>query len=115
MNKYKKLSVNTLIFSIGSFSSKLLSFLLVRFYTEYLTKAETSTFDLVCQTANLLVPIATLSITEGVIRYGLDGNMPKTQIEVATEIDMSQANVSKLEHDALNRLKYALRRCVRND
>ena len=46
MNKYKKLALNTIIFSIGSFSSKLLSFLLVRFYTEYLTKTETSTFDL---------------------------------------------------------------------
>ncbi len=80
MNKYKKLAVNTLIFSIGSFSSKLLSFLLVRFYTEYLTKTETSTFDLVCQTANLLVPIATLSITEGVIRYGLDEKYDKKQI-----------------------------------
>lgn len=80
MNKYKKLALNTLIFSIGSFSSKLLSFLLVRFYTEYLTKAETSTFDLVCQTANLLVPIATLSITEGVIRYGLDEKYDKKQI-----------------------------------
>ena len=80
MNKYKKLALNTLIFSIGSFSSKLLSFLLVRFYTEYLTRTETSTFDLVCQTANLLVPIATLSITEGVIRYGLDAKYDKKQI-----------------------------------
>ena len=80
MNKYKKLALNTLIFSIGSFSSKLLSFLLVRFYTEYLTASETSTFDLVCQTANLLVPIATLSITEGVIRYGLDSKYDKKQI-----------------------------------
>lgn len=80
MNKYKKLALNTLIFSIGSFSSKLLSFLLVRFYTEYLTRAETSTFDLVCQSANLLVPIATLSITEGVIRYGLDEKYDKKQI-----------------------------------
>lgn len=80
MNKYKKLAFNTLIFSIGSFSSKLLSFIMVRFYTEYLTKSETSTFDLVCQTANLLVPIATLSITEGVIRYGLDEKYDKKQI-----------------------------------
>lgn len=80
MNKYKKLAFNTLIFSIGSFSSKLLSFIMVRFYTEYLTKAETSTYDLVCQTANLLIPIVTLSITEGVIRYGLDEKYDKKQI-----------------------------------
>ncbi len=47
-------------------------------------------------------------------RYGLDGNMEKTQIEVAKEINMSQANVSKLEHDALNRLKFALYSCKKN-
>ena len=50
-----------------------------------------------------------------ILRYGLNGDMPKTQIDVANEINMSQANVSKLEHDALNRLKYALRRCRKDD
>lgn len=50
-----------------------------------------------------------------VLRYGLNGEMPKTQIDVAEEINMSQANVSKLEHDALNRLKYALRHCMKDE
>lgn len=80
MNKYKTLAFNTLIFTIGSFSSKLLSFLLARLYAEKLTLTEFSDADLIVQTANLLIPIATLSITEGVIRFGLDKNFNKKQV-----------------------------------
>lgn len=80
MNKYKKLAFNTLVFTIGSFSSKILSFLLARLYAEKLTTAEYSNADLIVQTANLLVPIATLSITEGVIRFGLDKDFDKKQV-----------------------------------
>lgn len=80
MNKYKKLAFNTLVFTIGSFSSKLLSFLLTRLYAEKMTTAEFSTADLIAQTANLLIPIATLSITEGVIRFGLDKDFDKKQV-----------------------------------
>lgn len=80
MNKYKKLAFNTLIFTIGSFGSKILSFLLTRLYAEKMTKAEFSTADLIAQTANLLIPIATLSITEGVIRFGLDRDFDKKQV-----------------------------------
>lgn len=42
--------------------------------------------------------------------FGLDGNPPKTQIQVAQEIGMSQANVSKILYDTSDRLKYLLRR-----
>lgn len=80
MNKYKKLAFNTLIFTIGSFGSKILSFLLARLYTSKMLPDEFSTADLIVQTANLLIPIATLSITEGIIRFGLDRDFDKKHI-----------------------------------
>jgi O-antigen/teichoic acid export membrane protein len=80
MNKYKKLAFNTLVFTIGSFSSKILSFLLARLYANTLSTSDYSTVNLITQTANLLIPIATLSITEGVIRFGLDKDFDKKQI-----------------------------------
>lgn len=80
MNKYKKLAFNTLIFTIGSFGSKVLSFLLAGFYAQKMTTSEFSNADLIVQTANLLIPIATLSITEGVIRFGLDNDFDKKQV-----------------------------------
>ncbi len=72
MNKYQTLAANTALISIGTFGSKLLVFLMVRFYTGYLTPAEYGTADLITQTANLLIPIASLDVAEGVFRFAAD-------------------------------------------
>ena len=72
MNKYQTLAANTLLISIGTFGSKLLVFLMVRFYTGYLTPAEYGTADLITQTANLLIPLVSLDITDGVFRFAAD-------------------------------------------
>ena len=72
MNKYKKLAANTLIFSLGSFSSKILSILLLRLYTEYMTKADYSVATQIQNIINLLGPVVTLSISESILRYGLN-------------------------------------------
>ncbi|MBR0483902.1 MAG: polysaccharide biosynthesis C-terminal domain-containing protein [Oscillospiraceae bacterium] len=72
MDKYKKLAANTLVFAIGSFGSKILLLLLTRLYTHHIPSGENSTKSLLEQTANFIIPIATLSIAEAVIRYGLD-------------------------------------------
>ncbi|MBD5142758.1 MAG: polysaccharide biosynthesis C-terminal domain-containing protein [Oscillospiraceae bacterium] len=72
MNKYKKLASNTLVFAIGSFGSKILLLLLTRLYTANISSADNSTKSLLEQTANFIIPIATFSIAEAVIRYGLD-------------------------------------------
>lgn len=57
MNKYKNLILNTLIFGLGTFSSKVLVFLLMPLYTRVLTSADYGTVDLIMQTGNLLVPL----------------------------------------------------------
>lgn len=72
MNKYKTLLSNTLLISIGTFGSKILVFFMVRFYTGYLTPSDYGTADLITQTANLLFPVISLGITDGVFRYALD-------------------------------------------
>lgn len=69
MNKYQTLVANTVLMGIGTFGSKLLVFLMVRFYTGYLTPAEYGTADLITQTANLLIPLVSLDITDGVFRF----------------------------------------------
>lgn len=72
MNKYQTLAANTALISIGTFGSKLLVFLMVRFYTGCLTPAEYGTADLITQTANLLIPLVSLDITDGVFRFAAD-------------------------------------------
>lgn len=82
MDKYRRLLSNTIIFAIGTFGSKLLSFVMVGFYTAVFssTPGSFSTADLVAQTANFLIPLASLSVAEAVIRFGLDKESDKTAI-----------------------------------
>ena len=72
MNKYQTLAANTILMSAGTFGSKPLVFLMVRFYTGYLTPAEYGTADLITQTANLLIPLVSLDITDAVFRFAAD-------------------------------------------
>jgi O-antigen/teichoic acid export membrane protein len=72
MNKYKTLVSNTALISAGTVGSKVLVFLMVRFYTGYLSPADYGTADLITQTANLLIPVFSLGITDGVFRFAID-------------------------------------------
>lgn len=80
MNKYKTLLSNTLLISMGTFGSKILVFLMVRFYTGYLTPSDYSTADLITQTANLLFPIISMGIADGVFRFVLDRESDKKSV-----------------------------------
>jgi O-antigen/teichoic acid export membrane protein len=80
MNKYKKLAMNTVIFAIGSFGSKILVLLLTRLYTSNISPADSSTKELLEITANFLIPIFTFSMSEAIIRFGLDKHYSKKQV-----------------------------------
>ena len=80
MNKYKTLLSNTMLISMGTFGSKILVFFMVRFYTGYLTPADYGIADLITQTANLLFPIISFGITEGVFRFAVDHESGRSSI-----------------------------------
>lgn len=77
MNSYKKLINNSFIFAIGTLGSKLVSFLLVPLYTYYLAASEYGAIDLTITSVNMLLPIASASIFEAVLRFVLDSNKDK--------------------------------------
>ena len=79
-SSYKKLFSNTLVFAIGSFSSKILVLLLIPIYTSYLTKAELGVTDVLTQIANWIIPLVTMTITEAIIRFGLDKAYDKVKV-----------------------------------
>ncbi len=58
----------TKLLTIGCFASKLLVFLMVRLYTACLSPEEYSTADLIVDMANLLIPLASLGISEAIFR-----------------------------------------------
>ncbi len=79
-SSYKKLFSNTVIFAVGSFSSKILVILLVKVYTTYLSRAELGVNDVITQIANWLQPVVTMTISEAVIRFGLDKAFSKKNV-----------------------------------
>ena len=80
MNPYRKLLSNTALFGISTFGSRFLTFLLTPFYTRILSSAEYGVTDLLIQTGNLIIPIASVGIANGVIRYGLDQSSNKSGV-----------------------------------
>ncbi len=77
---YKGLLSNTIIFAIGSFSSKVLAIILVSLYSGILSRSELGLTDNLTQVANWLLPIVSLTVSEAVIRFGLDEAYDKKRI-----------------------------------
>lgn len=73
-NKYRTLAGNMLILTIGQFSSKLLVYVMLKFYTSTLGEAGFGTMNIIVSTAGLLISVATLSIADGVLRFALEKN-----------------------------------------
>ena len=80
MNKYVKLIKNISVFAIGTFTSKLLVFLLTPFYTRMLSPDDYGVVNIIVDTSNLILPIATICITDAVIRFGLDRAVDRREV-----------------------------------
>lgn len=70
-NRYKKLVLNTIIFALGSFGAKIISFFLIPLYTNVLSPAQYGISELAFTFCTLLMPLISLSIGESVLFYGL--------------------------------------------
>ncbi|WP_413533360.1 lipopolysaccharide biosynthesis protein [Empedobacter brevis] len=69
MSSGQKLIKNTLIYTVGNFGSKILSFILIPIYSYFLSKKELGEYDLVLTTVNLLLPIVSLQMNEAIYRW----------------------------------------------
>ena len=70
-NKYIRLIVDMGIFALGAFGSKLVLFLLLPIYTHVLSDNEYGIADLVFTVGDLVLPFISLSIFNGLLRFGL--------------------------------------------
>lgn len=80
MNRYKNLFKNTSLFFIANMGSKIISFLMVRFYTELLDTAEYGTLDALTTLVFFIAPLCSLSIQEAVFRYCMDKDRDKAGV-----------------------------------
>lgn len=72
MNSYQKLANNTVILAIGQFSSKILVYVMLKFYTNMLGTDGFGDVNNIINASSLLISVVTLSINEGVLRFALD-------------------------------------------
>ncbi|HEL2570399.1 MULTISPECIES: lipopolysaccharide biosynthesis protein [Streptococcus] len=72
MNRQKELLTNTIIIGIGNVFSKAISFLLVPFFTVWLTTEEYGDFDLLFSYISLVVPFITMQLEQAVLRFTLE-------------------------------------------
>ena len=79
-NKYKYLLKNTGLATIGGLGSKILVYLLVRFYTSVLTTEEYGLASTVSETATLLLPVISLGIADAVFRFAMDKEFNKNEV-----------------------------------
>lgn len=80
MNKYRKLLLNSGIFTIANFGTKLLNIVFVPLYTYWLTTGEYGTVDLVTTTVNLLAPIVMLGMSDAVMRFAFEKTVERNNL-----------------------------------
>ena len=79
-SRYKNLLKDTLIFGLGNFGTKLILFLMVPLYTNYMSDAEYGIADLVFTIAQLMAPFLSMVVFDAVIRFGLSERERKEDI-----------------------------------
>lgn len=72
--KKKSLLNETIVYSIGNFGSKILSFLLLPIYTFFLSKEDLGNYDILLTTVGLFVPLVSLQIADAVYRWIINYN-----------------------------------------
>lgn len=79
-NKYKRLITDTFVFALGNLGSKVILFFMVPLYTNFLSKEEYGTSELVFTIAQFLVPFVSLVIFDAVLRFGLSKDANKNDV-----------------------------------
>lgn len=72
------------IYALGTFGSKILTFLLVPLYSYYLNKEDFGYYDLVTTSINLIVPFLTLQISDSVFRWLITSSDKDSKVAAIT-------------------------------
>ena len=72
MKEQTNLAKNTLMLSLGTFLTKGLSFIMIPFFSRWLSTEDYGVFDVICTYVTLLLPIMGLSSNEALFRFSMD-------------------------------------------
>ena len=77
MDGKSKLATNTVIYAIGNFGTKILSYIMVLVYSYFITPDDMGYYDLVLTTISMLQPLIIFQINDGVFRFLIDSSEKK--------------------------------------
>ena len=72
--KKNDLAKNTILLGVGTVLTKGLLFVMVPFFSRWLSAEDYGTFDLLCTYATLMIPIISLACGEAIFRFSIDTN-----------------------------------------
>lgn len=72
MGKYKTLLINLGLFTLNTVATRLITFFLVPLYTYFLSQEEYGITDMAQTLQMVLIPIATLSLSDALLRFAID-------------------------------------------
>lgn len=86
MNSESKLAKNTVIYAIGNFGSKILSYVMVLVYSYYITPDDLGYYDLILTTVSMIQPLIIFQINDGVFRFLVDADSNKKSHVISNSI-----------------------------
>lgn len=78
--RIKRLLSNSAILAIGNLGTKLISFVMVPFYTYVLSTSQFGVVDLISNSVAMLTPIVSLSIFDAIFRFTMDDQYDKGEL-----------------------------------
>ncbi len=78
--KYKTLAKDTILFGVSTFASKFMIFFLLPIYTNILSTTEYGEADLLINVVNLIYPLLTIAIVEGVLRFAFSKEIKSNEL-----------------------------------
>ena len=85
MGKYRSLIKDIFLFAISTFIPKAISFFLVPLYTNCLSTIEYGVADLISTTTSLIIPILTLDVNDGVMRFTIESKKDSRPLKIAID------------------------------
>lgn len=93
MGNYKKLANNSILFFIANFGSKVLTFVMVPYYTYVLTTAEYGVVDIIVATVALVSPLVTFGMNDIVTLFLVRKEYSKEKVFTNSFLILLLANV----------------------
>lgn len=91
--RYQKLAKNSGLFMIANFGSKILTFIMVPYYTYVLTTAEYGTVDIIVATVALISPLVTFGMNDIITLFLVRKEYPKEKIFTNSFLILLIANI----------------------